>query len=679
MVLHELAHVHNRDLDRTFLTVAVWRAFVAIAVVPMGLAIGLRLLLLPGGLQARTTDLQVAWRLVALAVLVLLIRNAILRSRELYADIRTAQWGARDTLRRLFAEPAGAPVPAGAARRLTASVLWAFHTHPEPGVRREVVTGAVVPLDAGPWDGAVLGVVATFAAESIQLTAAWLEGGGWNDGLLSIASLPITLLIAVPLAMACGIVVSRVVMAAQVTGIPFGLDRFAVGLGVGLVAGAVLGPSAASLPPGVALRGQPALAPGSWALWIALAVVLCLFSVRWLEVVTRIWLPRIRGRVSANWLPALVGSAAAVVIGVWLPLLLEFPVFVVIGHELVFPDLPETAVAATVIVLVLPTAAGEALGRLAGLPDAGLLALLTGLWVVPLVGSLLTRGDAAALPGWAALDPIPSGRRLVVARLRPGGAVRVGLLTSAVVVLTLAACYGVLFTWVRGTRALAVLVVLLPIGVTVLASVVSAARAAASAAELRSLHGLIAASVGSAATLVGSHAALTLSSCALLRACVLPISFRSTASLALTYSILVGSVAAWLAGAVIERRRELGGASVSGRGPGRWARLGRRLALVLGGVVIVVLAEGLAVVTLGLASFVVIPLLLLAGGTGVGLWSGRVGLLGAFAVVMGANGTIALLVPRAAVLVLFVLLSHLVAIGVGYSVGRRVRRALSRP
>src|SRR5262249_39712482 len=48
VVLHELAHVRNRDIGYTYLTMATWRAFVAVALAPylvvkvVGLAVTLR-------------------------------------------------------------------------------------------------------------------------------------------------------------------------------------------------------------------------------------------------------------------------------------------------------------------------------------------------------------------------------------------------------------------------------------------------------------------------------------------------------------------------------------------------------------------------------------------------------------------------------------------------------------
>ena len=35
VILHELAHVKNRDIDQTYLALAIWRAFVVAALLPL--------------------------------------------------------------------------------------------------------------------------------------------------------------------------------------------------------------------------------------------------------------------------------------------------------------------------------------------------------------------------------------------------------------------------------------------------------------------------------------------------------------------------------------------------------------------------------------------------------------------------------------------------------------------
>ena len=82
IVLHELGHIRNRDIDQTYLAVAIWQAFVVAALLPMaGLLISGKL----------SPPAPLIWRAVVLALLVYLLRNSILRSREFGADARVAE------------------------------------------------------------------------------------------------------------------------------------------------------------------------------------------------------------------------------------------------------------------------------------------------------------------------------------------------------------------------------------------------------------------------------------------------------------------------------------------------------------------------------------------------------------------------------------------------------------
>ena len=101
VVRHELAHIRNRDVDTTYTTLAIWYAFLVAAVVPFVFT------LLD---ESLATIGRLSWRLLALALLVYLTRNAVLRSREVYADVRASVADGRSGgLRRLLA---GLPKPA---------------------------------------------------------------------------------------------------------------------------------------------------------------------------------------------------------------------------------------------------------------------------------------------------------------------------------------------------------------------------------------------------------------------------------------------------------------------------------------------------------------------------------------------------------------------------------------
>nr|BFE73503.1 hypothetical protein GCM10020092_068040 [Actinoplanes digitatis] len=99
VVLHELAHLRNSDVDKTYFAVGTWRAFVVVVVLPY-LVLMLHPGLLIAPLEWRWEDFPFAHNpagaayrlgsLAALTALVYLTRNAILRERETHADATSA-------------------------------------------------------------------------------------------------------------------------------------------------------------------------------------------------------------------------------------------------------------------------------------------------------------------------------------------------------------------------------------------------------------------------------------------------------------------------------------------------------------------------------------------------------------------------------------------------------------
>ncbi|MEU6075789.1 M48 family metalloprotease [Micromonospora sp. NPDC047074] len=140
VVRHELAHLRNRDIDMTYLTVWIWRAFVVVAVVP-----SLVLLAHPGLFvtptrwsrqPAAAPAAELLTVLLVLTCLVYLLRNAVLRVRELHADaVATRIGGSAEELDRALA---GLP----ATRSL--AVRWG--THPSGPDRRRAVGDPTVLL-----------------------------------------------------------------------------------------------------------------------------------------------------------------------------------------------------------------------------------------------------------------------------------------------------------------------------------------------------------------------------------------------------------------------------------------------------------------------------------------------------------------------------------------------------
>ncbi|MFY1637489.1 M48 family metalloprotease [Solwaraspora sp. WMMB335] len=106
VVLHELAHIRNRDIRYTYLTQATWWSFLLLAVVPylvfrlLPLAFGDTDGWWPAPMHPDTAQRQAFLSIGVLTVVVLLTRQSILRVRETYADVTSAAIGDPDQLSR---------------------------------------------------------------------------------------------------------------------------------------------------------------------------------------------------------------------------------------------------------------------------------------------------------------------------------------------------------------------------------------------------------------------------------------------------------------------------------------------------------------------------------------------------------------------------------------------------
>ncbi len=105
--LHELAHLANHDVGRTYFAQALWTAVVVLTIVPLSIALGASFI---QGFVSRllngTMDWQrffftniptfsiIALQIGATVAIVAAIRASLLRVREVYADWRAALWGA---------------------------------------------------------------------------------------------------------------------------------------------------------------------------------------------------------------------------------------------------------------------------------------------------------------------------------------------------------------------------------------------------------------------------------------------------------------------------------------------------------------------------------------------------------------------------------------------------------
>ena len=98
------------------------------------------------------------WRAVLLAGLVYVLRNGVLRARELYADARALTWDGRaGALARIV----------GALPRPAHAWLGPFRFHPDPAVRARALDDPAPLFSIRPWEALGTGIVATVAYSNV--------------------------------------------------------------------------------------------------------------------------------------------------------------------------------------------------------------------------------------------------------------------------------------------------------------------------------------------------------------------------------------------------------------------------------------------------------------------------------------------------------------------------------
>ncbi|MFD9304045.1 M48 family metalloprotease [Streptomyces sp. NPDC060048] len=163
VVLHELGHIRNRDLDVTQGITALWWAFVTLVAAAFCLSLtGFA----ANGAGLRTLCLQLA----LLTAVVYAARNSYLHSRELHADAFAAARPAgdagaeatRQSLDRFLVRLAGErPDKEGETSR------WPFATHPSLARRRAALARPALADEFTGWEAALIGCILTFAVNLV--------------------------------------------------------------------------------------------------------------------------------------------------------------------------------------------------------------------------------------------------------------------------------------------------------------------------------------------------------------------------------------------------------------------------------------------------------------------------------------------------------------------------------
>ena len=285
VVRHELAHIRNRDVGITYFTLAVWYAFLLVAVIPFVVT------LLGNELLS-----NVILRLAVLALLVYLTRNAVLRSREVYADLRASvPDGPGGALRRVLA---------ALPRPKTDPLTRVRSSHPDPARRLAALDDTRPLFPLGAVVAFAAGLTATIAFDSVKQLLSSFVSDPFDLFFLSG-------LVLVPLAAGIvGVAIWREAFAAHADGrepaSPW-VDALA------LAAGFALGPELALdrivTPGGTLVRELDSI---DGLIWAGVLVAGLVLIVAWIRTSASWWLRALGGRrpVVAQTIGLVVGGIA---------------------------------------------------------------------------------------------------------------------------------------------------------------------------------------------------------------------------------------------------------------------------------------------------------------------------------------------------------------------------------
>lgn len=389
IMLHELAHLRNRDVNKTYFAIAIWWTFVAVALFPLVIALLLRYAPL---------DIYQIWCILALTVLIHLTLNGVLRTREIYADVRASTW--ENSPEALI----------GVLQSLLPSHRWwqtLIHAHPSPQKRLQLLHETHRLFRVNLWVIFSVGIALGIAFPNIEeflnalfvlLIPVGIYNTFWLTGItfLKLAAFGTALIVASLLVGTVGVDIWRAAFAAFVENRPqSGINRISLCLGGGLILGTFLSLSLENSVAKFSITDFPELLISSLS-WILLLLISLMLFLRWIAAGAAVWLEvAIRQRS-----PHLIYRTGLVIAGVVLTVDLT-QLFLVRTYSFVLINAGGWAAFLPPFAFFLINTIWDPVSLLA----------LVSLWAFPLSAWFWHKEAAtASQPNWAFLDASPNLR-----------------------------------------------------------------------------------------------------------------------------------------------------------------------------------------------------------------------------------------------------------------------------
>jgi Zn-dependent protease with chaperone function len=290
IILHELGHIRNGDVWKTYMALSLGWGFLVAALLPY-------LVVVAASRQLDVADSAALLAGMAIATgIVLLTLIGVLRARELYADARSFVWGRdEETLKQVL----GGLRPIEGLKRL-------ISPHPDPARRQRLIHDTDQMFGFGFWDAFGAGAAASFIATTLAFVAGFTLFVARPESTAAVfAVLIIPIAFIVPLVAALlSIAIWRSTFLASMRGRrPDGVFRIACAMAAGSVLGGPVLYGAIVLQTAMGGAGHEyvdqiagpwiPLLIGALALVVALIVVLAgvlVLFLKWVEAGATSWL-----------------------------------------------------------------------------------------------------------------------------------------------------------------------------------------------------------------------------------------------------------------------------------------------------------------------------------------------------------------------------------------------------